>query len=183
MGHVLILGGSGMLSGVALQLLADGHLVAVVGRSRGPLQRMVVRAGAAADRLVTLRLDYYDIPRLRGWIAHEQLMQGPIETVIAWVTPPADEVLQAVAAEVNEYQAAVGWTLLHVLGSRAAREHQDPVLTGPCRYRTVTLGFIREGTGVRWLSNQEIAQGVYLALAATGPYIVGQVEPWQERPQ
>lgn len=50
-------------------------------------------------------------------------------------------------------------------------------------YREVMLGFVPLGTGSRWLTNEEISDGVIDAVGTDGERsIVGVVEPWELRP-
>ncbi|WP_277674545.1 hypothetical protein [Piscibacillus halophilus] len=52
-----------------------------------------------------------------------------------------------------------------------------------CTYHQVQLGFILETGYSRWLTNQEISKGVIEAFKLKQPtYIVGQLEPWDQRP-
>jgi hypothetical protein len=47
----------------------------------------------------------------------------------------------------------------------------------------VVLGFVLEAGKSRWLTNAEISDGVFAAIAAQAPHsIVGTVEPWSAKP-
>ena len=50
-------------------------------------------------------------------------------------------------------------------------------------YRQVILGFMREESLSRWLTNDEISDGVLDAISAgQSSYVIGTVTPWHERP-
>lgn len=50
-------------------------------------------------------------------------------------------------------------------------------------YYQVILGFKREGSSSRWLTNDEISDGVLDAVSAKQPtHVIGTVTPWNERP-
>lgn len=51
------------------------------------------------------------------------------------------------------------------------------------RYRQVILGFVIEGGRSRWLTHQEISDGVLKAVHQDAAWsVVGTVEPWSMRP-
>jgi len=51
------------------------------------------------------------------------------------------------------------------------------------RYRTILLGFVVEGKTSRWLTNNEICDGVIEAIENDArDSIIGTVEPWNKRP-
>jgi len=50
-------------------------------------------------------------------------------------------------------------------------------------YYQVILGFKREGSSSRWLTNDEISNGALAAISAEQTsYVIGAVTPWNERP-
>lgn len=52
-----------------------------------------------------------------------------------------------------------------------------------CLYHRIILGFILEDTYGRWLTHQEISDGVINGIESNcNEWIVGQIEPWELRP-
>ncbi|MCL5115791.1 MAG: short-chain dehydrogenase [Firmicutes bacterium] len=183
MENALVIGGTGMLRGVVLKLLEDSCQVFVIARHRDALHALQEEAGAAVERLTVMAMDYHDLERLGRWIAHIQLMHGPLDRVIAWVHDDAAAVLRVVDHEVYLYRRSP-WNLFHVVGSRAAVDPpQLPTLSENCRYHQVILGFIQESGSSRWLTHQEIVSGVYDAVKHPADFtVVGTVEPYENRP-
>lgn len=181
MRQAIVLGGTGMLKGVTLGLLADRYQVAVIGRTQARLKGLQHEAGQSPF-LTPLSLDYHDTDRLARWLAHTQLMQGPVDLVVAWVKEPSEPVFSVLSKEVSAYRNTP-WRLVHVLGSSASRHHVAPALPDLCRYQTVILGFQRDRGQSRWLTHEEISLGVLEAVRSENPLsIVGIVEPWDFRP-
>ena len=53
----------------------------------------------------------------------------------------------------------------------------------PIDYQAVVLGFVMDAGRARWLTNDEISNGVFAAIASAAPLsIVGTVEPWSAHP-
>ncbi|GKV55832.1 hypothetical protein NCCP2222_17790 [Sporosarcina sp. NCCP-2222] len=74
--------------------------------------------------------------------------------------------------------------LIHVKGSR--RYFQDEFVNLPfsCIREVVYLGFIQEETSSRWLTNEEISDGVIAQIESGGVgRIVGQLHPYGNRPE
>jgi hypothetical protein len=82
--------------------------------------------------------------------------------------------------------------LFQVLGSATGDpSHPDRLLTAAavtdglprCALRQVVLGFQVEGDRSRWLTDEEISQGVLEAVRSDAHFsVVGTVEPWSARP-
>lgn len=77
--------------------------------------------------------------------------------------------------------------VFHVVGSAAADpsrigDREASALAG-ARYRRIVLGFVLDGSGSRWLSDDEIASGVLRAIDDDlEDSVVGIVSPWDRRP-
>ena len=77
------------------------------------------------------------------------------------------------------------WNLVHILGSSSNLETIKKNISVPenCTYSQVQLGFVRENNQTRWLTNTEISSGVIRAITQKETnYIVGTLEPWEQRP-
>ena len=161
-----------MLAGLCRALAADGWQVTVVGRDRAKL------AGAtAADGLHALSVDYEDVAAFAAALAAAAAARGPITLAVCWIRSWAPQSLLAAADAVG-----AGGRLFHVLGSQASEASAGAIaeLGGrrELHYHRVELGAVGEATHERWLTNGEISDGVYAAIAADRPYcLVGTVAP------
>ena len=173
--HVLIAGGSGMLAPLARRLIDHADHVSVLARREK-------RIRAIAEDIDPVVCDYNDGAALSEALS---LVAAP-DFVIAWIHGRAPSARRAFAERV----AAEG-RFIQILGSA----HGDPAhperliemekaVEGlPIDYQAVVLGFVREGATSRWLSNDEISDGVFGAIETEQPFaIVGTVEPWTARP-
>ena len=183
MQNALIVGGTGMLSGLAKRFLDDYYQVFVIGRDPAKFVAMEQQAGDRVEYLTCMALDYHELARLGDWVAHLQLMHGPLDKVVAWVHGDAKPVLDVVAREVEQYRQS-SWDLYHVLPIAASIE--DPSISIDMafgRYRKIVLGYVEEDKKTRWLTHREIVDGVYDALNQSDDSIVGCVHPYSHRPQ
>lgn len=173
--HVLIVGGSGMLAGVARTLVAEADRVSVLARNEK-------RIRAIAENIVPVICDYNDGAALSEALS---LIASP-DLVIGWIHGRAPGARRALA----ECVAADG-RFIQILGSahgdpshpERMAEMEKTVAGLPIDYQAIVLGFVREGATARWLSDEEICAGVLKAVRSEQPItIVGTVEPWSARP-
>jgi NADPH:quinone reductase-like Zn-dependent oxidoreductase len=173
--NVLIVGGSGMLAGLARTLCEHCDRVSVLGRNEK-------RIRAISSAVEPIACDYND-----GVALTEALSQitSP-DLVVAWIHGRAPQARRAFA----ECLVADG-RFVHVLGSAHAdpshperlAEMEKAVEGLPIDYQSVLLGFVIGAGKSRWLTNAEISNGVFAAIAAEAPHsIVGAVEPWSAKP-
>jgi molybdopterin-guanine dinucleotide biosynthesis protein A len=152
-GHVLVVGGTGMLAGLSRSLAARGHLVTVVARRP-------VDLGAGVEQLA---LDYRSSESLERGLARAVAERGPAELAVAWIHTDAPAAPAAVARAV-----APGGRLVQVFGTRVWPLQLVPIHLA---YRQVLLGSV----GGRWLTDEEISAGVLAAIAADRPlHVVGE---------
>lgn len=184
MTNVLVLGGTGMLRALVLRLLAEPKQVFVLARKPEGLRVLTELAQDDARHLTTMALDYHDLDRVGHWVAHVQLMHGPIDQVVAWVGGDREAVLSVVDQQIYQYRRSF-WDLYDIRGSRA---YVDPPPVPPlhpnCRYHRIILGFqVDHGTS-RWLTHDEISGGIFQAMgpAPADTVVIGRVDPWKLRP-
>lgn len=174
-GRVLIVGGSGMLAGLARHLCERAERVSILARN----EKRIRAVSEAVDPIVC---DYNDGVALAEALS---LIEAP-DLVVAWIHGRAPQARRAFA----ERLVAEG-RFVQVLGSA----HGDPSHPErlaemakaadalPIDYQAVLLGFVVENGASRWLSNEEISQGVLAAIESEKPVaIVGTVEPWSAKP-
>lgn len=183
MSHALVVGGTGMLKGVSLALAQQGHQVSVLARSR--LDALVDESNGAIE---PLQADYCDMNLLNDVLEQSVQQRGRFDLVVVWIHSTAPQAPFEVAKWVGDAQQTGHY--FHVLGSSAA----DPSNTNQERlkwqslastfvYHEVILGFKVESNRSRWLTHEEISNGVLEAMEAEQErFIVGQVEPWSARP-
>ncbi|WP_066318936.1 short-chain dehydrogenase [Bacillus sp. FJAT-29814] len=181
MKHALVIGGTGMLTAVPLWLVKEGYHVSVIGRSE---ERMAQLRSRVQDStcITPLSVDYR-----QGDLFSEQIRfivdkNGPLELVVAWIHSPFKNVMETIAREVANHKPCL---LFHALGSRANPEEirAGLKLTENCRYRQVQLGFKLDGETSRWLTHEEISNGVIEAIKRDKQYhVVGVLEPDSKRP-
>ena len=173
--HDLVIGGSGMLSGLVIDLARGGRQVTVVARGRARLERLV--AGHA--NILPLVLDYYDEAAFDAGLLH----RGPFNRCVAWMHDDSKERALKIARQVSAVYC-------EVLGSASADPARPEKLAEwqtlfppPPKLRLAVLGFVVESGTSRWLTNAEISAGVGHALESEEPVtIIGTVTPWAARP-
>ncbi len=153
-----------MLAGLCIDLAAAGRELTVVGRDPGKLDRVARRD----PHIHPLSVDYEDVPAFTAALRDVVAERGPVTLAVCWIRSWAPQSLLAAADAV-----AADGRLFHVLGSQRsdASEAAIEVLRRreDLRYRQVQLGDVASGEGRRWLSNEEIADGVAAAVSADLP--------------
>lgn len=173
--RALVLGGTGMLSGCAESLVADGWHVVLPSRRHVP----IADGNGGARRAVWVRADWSDPPALARDAG--EALGGPADLLVAWVHREVRvAVLRAVAPLL-----APGAPVVEVHGSASANPVggcPEPVLPGHPTQQVV-LGFVRHAGRTRWLNHQEIAasvlDGVHRALdgRTSAVHQVGEFRP------
>ena len=183
MRNILLVGGTGMLSGLATRLLGDYYHVLVIGRDPAKFAAMEREAQERVEHLTLMALDYRRLDRLGPWVAHMQLMHGGLDKVVAWIHGDAHPILEAIAGEVEQYRQSP-WDLYHVLPLGASLESgATPLKMDYGRYHRIILGFMGQGEKTRWLTHPEIVDGVYAALDGGRDSQVGRISPYSQRPR
>jgi len=183
--HALVVGGTGMLSGLCHRLLRDGWDVSAVARHASAFA-----ARMQQPALIGFDCDYTDDDALDCALDDVSTRARPFRLVVAWIHSTAPDAARRIAARVAAPEAAMRF--VHVLGSAVADPARpdrldawrNRVASGlPIDYAQAVLGFVVEGGRSRWLTNAEISDGVYqAAMSARGFSIVGTVAPWSVRP-
>jgi NAD(P)-dependent dehydrogenase (short-subunit alcohol dehydrogenase family) len=176
--RALIIGGTGMLSGCAATLLAEGWHVVLPSRRYSPV------AAQTDDYTGTLRWveANWSEPKLLAARA-EPALGGKADLLVAWVHGPArPSVLRAVGPLL-----AAGAPVVEVHGSASANPLlggcPDPVLEDHPTQQVV-LGFVMQAGRTRWLTHAEIAEGVLDAVRRAldgrpaGVHQVGEFRPY-----
>ncbi|MBB5020418.1 hypothetical protein HNQ59_003737 [Chitinivorax tropicus] len=185
--HGLVMGGTGMLSAAAVALARQSTQLTLVARTDLSLQRLA--AQVARPELVSyqLRLDWSNRALFIDGI-HQHLAQvGMPDVMLCWLHE--DDCLLDLALGIPPLPAPM--RVIHVRSSAISAPGQrvDPVkaycVARPdLAYQQVVLGFKLSGDTSRWLTHQEICQGVLTALDHPDKacLTVGVTTPWERRP-
>jgi len=184
--HVVVVGGTGMLSGLSIRLSQDRWRVSVLARHATDFARR-----QAHDRILGFDCDYGSADALDRALACVSARANSVRLAVAWIHSTAP----AAARRVAEQFAGTGspFRFLHVLGSAVADPAQPDRLAAwrervtrglsHIDYAQAVLGFVAENGRSRWLTDAEICAGVYeAARSARALSIVGTVTPWSARP-
>ncbi len=180
--HALVVGGTGMLCNVSLWLAGQADHVSIIARNAEKMDACISRA-ANRSRITPVLTDYADSNALREHLNKLIGQHGPVDLAVAWIHSYADQALVTISNVFS--QNSRQWELYHVLGSTRNPDELCNELAGleNCNYHQIQLGFILENHQSRWLTNEEISDGVIEAIqSGKKRHIVGQLEPWDKRP-
>lgn len=172
--HALIVGGTGMLSGLTKALAGDGGRLSLLSRHA---------SGAAG--LDGFDCDYDDEAAFGRALDAAVARSGPVDLAVAWFHSLKIAAPRMLAERVRG-------RMFQVLGSAVADparpdrlETARAVAAGlpDCAARQVVLGFRVEAGHSRWLTHAEISEGVLEAIRSDRRHtVIGQTEPWSARP-
>ena len=189
MSHSLVIGGTGMLRGVSLYLCESDDIVTVVARSRERLQMLAEEADRRGGVINPIAVDYGDSVGLQNELNAAIREHGRVERVVTWIHESAPDAASIVARSVGRSRYPCRYFELCGSGTvdptEAAERHRSEMEhSGNIVYRQVILGFVRETSGSRWLTTDEIVDGVIDSIEADNPcQVVGIVHPWGDRPR
>ena len=153
MRRALVVGGTGMLSGVVAELVRDGWHAVVPSRRYAPIpadlppseqQALWVEADWATPESFAERAG--------------KALGGTADLLVAWVHDAYRvDVLRAIAPLLSATAVVV-----EVRGAAAAQpDSGEPEPSLPAHEtQLVVLGFVRDGDSTRWLTHREISEGV-----------------------
>jgi len=172
----LVIGGSGMLSDACLWLANQGIKTTVIGRNENKLNRLIQKN----ELIVPLIADYKDQKSFEETIRSYVSRHGIFSSIIAWIHNKEEEILK-IALHSNGGEAD---SIFHVLGSSSDVNSIRTKINfkASINYLQIQLGYKRESNRSRWLTDDEISGGVIKAIKTNQDVLVGQLEPWSERP-
>lgn len=175
-----------MLRSVSLALVQQGYEVSVIARNKDRLAEL--QKEAIEGQIHPLALDYRNTSLLTASIEEAINLFGPIELAVIWIHSTAPDAPLTIARLCGtpenpcQYFDILGSTSVNPSRAELSQRKQFAALPN-IQYHEIILGFMRERWGSRWLTDQEISQGVLQAIAQGRPrFIVGMVEPWSARP-
>lgn len=185
MKRVLIVGGTGMLKGVVLELAAKGAHITLLSRNRTKMENLAGQMDNPSGRIHFIEADYRDTDTLRSKIGQNMHYFGPFDAVIGWIHSQGYHA----HLEIAELTAHPDMHYYQVLGSMSRDPHAAPdkvaaqMEAKTMHYHQLVLGFIVENGNSRWLTNDEIREGIMEGIELNKPeHIIGVVEPWDARP-
>jgi hypothetical protein len=176
--HALVVGGTGMLSDVTLWLHKKGYIVSVIGRRNETYQRLI-RKAEKPKLIHSLVLDYHHTDLLKEKLTERIKKDGPFQLVVCWVHSTGKEVIPTILALQKDQK----YDFFHVKSSTSYISRVKPDVPENVDYHEIYLGFKLVGNHSRWLTHDEISEGVKDAIHhRRKETIVGQLEPWDKRP-
>jgi hypothetical protein len=155
--RALVIGGTGMLAGCAAALVADGWHVVLPSRRYSPIAAEFDDTEPNGERKALWVEASWEEPALLASKA-QRALGGKADLLVAWVHGRVrPSVLRAVAPLLAD-----GAPVVEVHGSSSARPVggcPDPLLDGHPTQQVV-LGFVRYAGRTRWLTHQEVSDGV-----------------------
>lgn len=177
MKHALVIGGTGMLSNVSLWLVNNNYNVSIIARDRQKMERLISQAFNKSN-INPVLIDYSNDFELRNSIQSLIEKYGSIDVVVAWIHSYAKNALNSITQIASNSSRDL--KLYHILGSSSNLSEIKKSINIPdnCIYCQVQLGFIVQDETSRWLTNDEIANGVIEALKAnkSEPVLIGEIE-------
>ncbi len=171
-----------MLAKVPLWLLDHNYHVSIIARNRQKMGSLL-RKVSDQSRVTPMLVDYMKDEALKKEIEKQILKAGPVDLVVAWIHSDAGHALPVVSDVIS--RSSRHWELYHVLGSSQNLDQilrEFPVKEN-CSYHQIQLGFVMKNNHSRWLTHEEISNGVIEAIREQKKrHIVGQIEPWDKRP-
>ncbi|WP_067935850.1 hypothetical protein [Alicyclobacillus kakegawensis] len=106
--HMLVVGGTGMLSGVTVWLAEQGPTVSVVSRRPGSFSSC-----SDPGRIHLIAVDYRESDILRRCIAEAITVHEPIGLAVFWIHSDAPEAFEVISDEISSH-AKEPWLLCAV---------------------------------------------------------------------
>lgn len=178
--HALVIGGTGMLRNVCHYLNDENWFVSVVGRRMSKLE-IVKKTSIHPEKISPISVDYhqYDVFKRKLFNAFE--MYGFPQLIVSWIHSSAPDALGTLLNVME--QANHTWRLFHIQSSANVFTKENTSVSTTCLYRRVYLGFVLDQHTSRWLTHDEISQGVIDAIKTDREEtVVGTLEPWDRRP-
>jgi len=178
-----------MLKQASITLAANAKVVTSIARTEASLQALDDKMPDSCAHHM-LALDWHDPVHFLNTIAQHVAQIGTPELTLAWLHDDSVGPMLAQTVAQANLDPDSPYHFFQVRGSAAAAPSQnlDALFTGielpsNLRYHQIILGYVREGDRSRWLTHDEISQGVLDAIQGDRDVaIVGTVEPWHLRP-
>jgi hypothetical protein len=179
--HALVIGGTGMLKRVAESLSKEGCHVSVMGRSPEHFTGMMKEISAPPGMISFIQADYYRPAQFEEGIKQAVRDRGMFDLAATWMRSDASDSFQWLLQYIAKDDKLT--ELYEIKGSHASREHFEGRDSANLKWMRIILGFRLDGKRARWLTHEEISDGVLEAIRQkTSLYTAGVTEPWEKRP-
>lgn len=157
MNHALVVGGTGMLSNVSLWLVNKGYHISIISRNSEKMIHLIHKS-TKKFAITPLLVDYTNEKELKQKLLHTIIQNGEIKLLIAWIHPYAKNALNLILKEIPNKNLKI----FHILNSRSDLKQikSKLCLSENYLYRQIQLGFIIDNDCSRWLTHEEISNGV-----------------------
>ncbi|WP_047980581.1 Rossmann-fold NAD(P)-binding domain-containing protein [Ornithinibacillus contaminans] len=178
----IVIGGTGMLEGVCHWLVNEGYEVLVIHRDLAKFKTMQLRS-TNPEQLHSISVDYHEDEQLQSKVrAALQPYGSSPDLIVSWIHNSAPKALPIILQEVQSLEKP--WKLIHVQSSSSFFVKENTTVPATCEYRRVYLGFVMEEHGSRWLTHEEIANGVIKVIKRDlKETVIGTLKPWSKRPR
>lgn len=179
--HALLVGATGMLADAARWVIARSIHAVVLGRDTAKIGAVT---GAAPGSATPGPIDHRDQSALRSLLLTHTDRRGSFDLALVWLHTDAAAALPLIAGACGpEARMVLVCGSASADPSRINTERVRAIARPGLHLQRVTLGFVIEPGGSRWLTDAEISRGTIDALTSGAPdTIVGAVTPWDQRP-
>jgi hypothetical protein len=176
--RTLVIGGTGMLERASLELASQSSHFTMVASTRISLEGFESLARSKGSPVRSIRADWNDREQFLGVLEDQPNREGTPDLVVAWLHEI--DLGPVLASKICRPDHST--VFLQVCGSMAPRS--DTFLSfgnmdvyPSIDYRLVILGFRQQGNTRRWLTHEEISDGVLKAVKSqTQISIVGELD-------
>ncbi|AGX03176.1 short chain dehydrogenase [Bacillus sp. NRRL B-14911] len=178
--HALVIGGTGMLKRVIESLCKEGFHVSAMGRSHDHFLKMMEEISVPGD-VSFIQADYYSPVQFQEGLIQAVLDRGTFDLAAVWMRSNASDSFQWLLQYIAKDDKFT--ELYEIKGSHASREPFKGLETSSLKWMRIILGFCFEGEKARWLTHEEISEGVLKAISLKASlFTAGVTEPWEKRP-
>ena len=187
MAHILITGGTGMLSGAVTKFLSEYKSVSVIARHESGFQYILSETNFP-ERLNPILLDYSCTDIVSEKIISSIQNFGYIEKAVSWIHSHAERAHEVICNLLSSQNISSDY--FQILGSAYSNPERsisdsEKIFTPyeNISYKKILLGFKIENGISRWLTEEEISDGVYKAVnSGEYEFKIGLTKPWEKRP-
>ncbi|MGD6877637.1 hypothetical protein [Bacillus infantis] len=178
--HALVIGGTGMLKRVIESLCKEGFHVSAMGRSHDHFAKMMEEISAPAE-VSFIQADYYNPVQFQEALIKAVRDRGMFDLAAVWMRSDASDSFQWLLQYIAKDDKFT--ELYEIKGSHASREPFKGLDTSSLKWMRIILGFRFEREKARWLTHEEISEGVLKAISLKASlFTAGVTEPWEKRP-
>jgi hypothetical protein len=185
--HAVVIGGTGMLRRASAAIASESLAFTAVARTSASLEALARDVGNLSKRrdfFLTLNWDEQDQFVFQ---LSQHFMQAPPPSLVlawlhnVWLGPRIASAIPSLGSACKFFQVLGSAGRGPMSEATDLRNQIEP--RSDLAYSQIILGFKREASSSRWLTNDEISDGALAAISANQPsYVIGAVTPWNERP-